>query len=143
MVAQQPGNVFPGTDHFAVTQAILGPTLKREFPEVLESTTLDDYNNVLLTAGNQSFYENAIILSDPEIFKVFAFPLLQGDPETALNEPFSIVLSEALARKYFGNEDPIGKTVRYQDRHDINHRRDEGCAVKFALSSQCVALFSN
>jgi putative ABC transport system permease protein len=119
VVAHQPGNVFLGTDHFAVTQAILGKTLQREFPEVLHATTLDDYNNVLFAAGDKSFYENEIILADPEIFEIFTFPLRQGDPQTALVEPFTIVLSETLARKYFGDENPIGKVLRYQDKHDL------------------------
>lgn len=119
VVAQQPGNFFLGTDHFAVTQAILGPTLKQEFPEVVESTTLDDFNNVLFNVGDKRFYENGIFLADPGIFKIFTFPLLQGDPLTALSEPFTIVLSETMAQKYFGAENPMGKIMRYQDRHDL------------------------
>jgi len=119
VVAQQPGNIFLGTDHFAVTPAILGPTLKQEFPEVMESTTLDDFNNVLFNVGDKRFYENGIFLADPGIFKIFTFPLLQGDPQTALSEPFTIVLSETMAHKYFGAENPLGKIMRYQDRHDL------------------------
>lgn len=119
VVAQQPGNVFLGTDHFAVTPAILGKTLKQEFPEVLEATTLDDYNNVLITVGEQSFYEDKLILADSAIFNIFSFPLMLGDAKTALSEPFSIVLNETLARKYFGNENPLGKVLRYQDRYDL------------------------
>ncbi len=119
VVSQQPGNVFLGTDHFAVTPAILAQTLKQEFPEVLEATTLDNYNNVLITVGEQSFYENDLVVADSAIFKIFSFPLVLGDPATALNEPFTIVLDETLARKYFGNDNPLGKVVRYQDRHDL------------------------
>lgn len=119
VVAQQPGNVFLGTDHFAVTPAILGKTLKQEFPEVLAATTLDDYNNVLITVGEQSFYEDKLILADSAIFDIFSFPLVLGDARTALNEPFTLVLNETLARKYFGNENPLGKVLRYQDRHDL------------------------
>lgn len=119
VVAQQPGNVFLGTDHFAVTPAILASTLKQEFPEVLEATTLDDYNNVLITVDEQSYYENNVVVADSAIFKIFSFPLVLGDPQTALREPFTIVLNETLARKYFGNANPLGRVLRYQDRHDL------------------------
>ncbi len=119
VVAHQSGNVFLGSDHFAVTQAILGKTLKEEFPEVLHATIIDDYNNVLITVGDQSFYENGLIATNSEIFEIFTFPLLQGDPQTALAGPFSIVLSETIARKYFGAKNPLGKVIRYQDKHDL------------------------
>lgn len=119
VVAHQPGNFFIGTDHFAVTQAILGKTLTQEFPEVQHAVTLDDFNNTLVTIGEKSFYENDIILADSEIFAIFTFPLLQGDSSTALSEPFTAVLSEATARKYFGAENPLGKTIRYRNELDL------------------------
>jgi len=119
VVAQQPGNVYLGSDHFAVTQAILGKTLKEEFPEVLNAVTLDDWNDVLVSVGEKSFYEDGLLWADAAIFEVFTFPMLQGDPQAVLAEPFSIILSENLARKYFGNENPLGKIIRLRDRHDV------------------------
>jgi putative ABC transport system permease protein len=119
VVAHQPGNVYLGTDHFAVTQAILGKTLKEEFPEVLHATIIDDHNNVLITIGDRSFYEDGMIATNSEVFEIFTFPLLQGDPQAALAEPFSVVLSETIARKYFGAENPLGKVIRYQDKHEL------------------------
>jgi len=119
VVAHQPGNVYLGTDHFAVTQAILGKTLKEEFPEVLHATIVENYNNVLISVGDQSFYEEGLIATNSEIFEIFTFPLLRGDPQTALVEPFSVVLSETIARKYFGAENPLGKAIRYLGKHDL------------------------
>ena len=119
VAAHQPGNFFIGTDHFAVTQAILGKTLKQEFPEVQHAVAIDDFNNTLVTIGEKSFYENDIILANSEIFDIFTFPLLQGDPQTALSEPFTVVLSESTARKYFGAENPLGKTIRYRNELDL------------------------
>lgn len=119
VVAHQPGNVYLGTDHFAVTQAVLAKTLKQEFPEVLEAITIDDISNVLMSVGNQNFYENDILFADAELFAIFDFSLLIGDPKTALAEPFSIVLTQEMAHKYFGDENPLGQIIRYQDEHDF------------------------
>jgi putative ABC transport system permease protein len=49
---------------------------------------------------------------DPEVFRVFDFPLLQGNPETVLDNPFSLVITEEIGRKYFGEENPVGKVLR-------------------------------
>ena len=119
LVAHQPGNIYLGTDHFAVTQAVLAKTLEQEYPEVLEAVTVDDASNVLISVGDKNFYEDGILLADAELFEIFDFPFLVGDPQTALAEPFSIVLTEEMAHKYFGDENPLGKIVRYQDRHDF------------------------
>ena len=119
VVAEQTGNVYLGTDHFAVTQAILATTLRDELPEVLEAVAIDNSDNILLAVGEAHFYENGLIWAGPSIFKVFTFPLRLGDSATALAEPFSIVLSESLAGQYFGDENPLGKTMRYQDRFDL------------------------
>ncbi len=61
--------------------------------------------------GDKRFRENRVFRADSSIFDVFNFPLLQGDPKTALTEPFNMVITEAIAQKYFGDEDPMGKTV--------------------------------
>jgi putative ABC transport system permease protein len=115
VVAHQPGNVFLGSDHFAVTQALLGQTLKEEYPEVLEAVTLDKWDDVLVSVGDNHYYEDGLLWANPDILDVFTFPLVEGDP----TEPFSIVLSENVARKYFGEEDPVGKIIRLQDKHDF------------------------
>ena len=65
----------------------------------------------LVIYNNQSFYEKHVIWADSNFFTVFSFPLLRGNPATCLNNPNGIVLTETTAKKYFGNEDPMGKIV--------------------------------
>ena len=113
IVQRQPGNVFLGSDHFAVTPAPLAQTLVSEFPEVLYATTIDSYN-ALLSHSDQHFYEDGL-RADEHVFQVFTFPMIQGNPETALAEPNTIVLTASLAAKIFGDEDPMGKILIHQN----------------------------
>ena len=69
----------------------------------------------LLRRGDIKFQEDKTVLADSAFFEVFDFPLLQGDPHTALREPFSIVLSETTAKKYFSNTNPMGQTLLLTD----------------------------
>jgi putative ABC transport system permease protein len=141
VVVQQPQNIYLGSDHFAVTQAILAPTLKAEFPDVLESVTIDKDDNVLISVGGQSFYENNLVWADSPIFEIFTFPLLHGDPKARW--PFAVVLSETLARKYFGEENPLGKVIRYQDQNDFKVTGECGTRRKFSFPGRYARLFSN
>ncbi len=65
------------------------------------------------------FLEDKLLLADDNFFNFFSFALLKGDVDQVLQNPFSIVLTETTAEKYFGNEDPIGKTLRYDGEHDF------------------------
>jgi len=67
----------------------------------------------------RQFNERRLFFVDPEIFEVFDFPLVRGSEEQALAGPNSIVLTEDMAEKYFGNEDPIGKVVRFEEQHEF------------------------
>ncbi|MFA9452648.1 MAG: ABC transporter permease [Candidatus Aminicenantaceae bacterium] len=119
VVQHQPGNMYLGSDRFAVTQAPLAAALMQEFPEVVAATRLDSSGNVLLTYGEKNFLEKNVHWADPYLFKVFSIELLRGDPETALTDPNSILFSETVARKFFGDQDPIGQTVVYIEEHDM------------------------
>ena len=87
----------------------VGPALKREFPEI-ESAVRTTNISFLFRIGDIKFQEENSLLADPDLFRVFDFPLLKGDPNTCLSEPFSVVLSETAAKKYFGNANPMGHT---------------------------------
>lgn len=100
------------TDHntkWAITQGPLGPALKKDFPEVVNFTRFTS-KEFLLSYDSKSFDET-IIFADGSVFEVFSLPLAKGDPATALSEPNSMVISEAMAEKYFNREDPIGKAI--------------------------------
>ena len=88
----------------------VGPALKREFPDVEGAVRITNIS-FLFRRGDIKFQEENSLLADPDLFRVFDFPLLKGDPNTCLKEPFSVVFSETAAKKYFGDADPIGKTV--------------------------------
>jgi putative ABC transport system permease protein len=90
----------------------VGPLLKELFPEVEESARfLAGYLPCILSYNDKTFSEPRIFTGDPEILEMFTFPLTEGDPKTALRDPSSLVLSERTAKKYFGNEDPLGKVI--------------------------------
>ena len=110
-----------GEDFPSATSPILwGPALQRDYPEVAAYTRfvgLASPNNPwTLSYRDQEFTEENILYADPSAFDLFSWPLLQGDPEAALAEPQSIVLTEKMAAKYFGRDDPLGKTLRLDPR---------------------------
>ncbi len=90
-------------------------TLKADYPEVLESTRLRQGGAPLITVGDKTFKDDAIVYVDSNFFQVFTLPLLQGDAKTALIRPNTAVITQAMARKYFGNDNPVGKIVSVKD----------------------------
>ncbi len=91
-----------------------GPLLKEEFPEVLESVRIRKMGQGVkryLGYKGKKFYEEWFFFAEPAIFTVFDFPLIKGNPTTALSEPNTIVLTEEMAEKYFQSEDPLGKII--------------------------------
>jgi len=73
----------------------------------------------LETTEDYSFFEGGVCLADPSLLDMFDFPLLEGNRETVLPGIESIVLSERMAKKYFRNEDPLGKTITFFNRFDM------------------------
>jgi len=94
-------------------------TMKADFPEVLEATRLRDYGIPRLVNGDKMFKEDALAFVDSNFFQVFTLPLISGDAKTALIEPNTIVITKALAHKYFGNEDPMGKVIHFKEEQKI------------------------
>lgn len=89
----------------------LASAAKSDLPEVEESVRIYRAENMLTQYDNKKFFEDEIWYAEPSLFKIFDFKLLEGNPNLALNQPKSIVLSAKAATKYFGNEDPIGKSI--------------------------------
>ncbi|OJV16733.1 MAG: cell division protein FtsX [Dyadobacter sp. 50-39] len=98
------------TIHAGITSWAYGPTIKQDFPEV-EAYTRINGGSFLVRKGDIKFQEEATVFADSSFFRVFDFKLIQGDPNTALKEPLSLVFTEKAARKYFGDSDPVGQTV--------------------------------
>ena len=99
----------------------VGPALKRDFPEILETVRIRKMGQgVKRYVGykDKKFYEPRFFFSEPTILTVFNFPLVKGDSASALVEPNSIVLTEETAKKYFGIEDPVGKIIEADPYND-------------------------
>src|ERR1044072_7993749 len=84
--------------------------LKFDFSEI-EAFTRVMHDNILLRKGDIKFNEPKSFWADSMFFQIFSFKLLKGDPRTALKEPYSVVLTESTAKKYFGKADPLGQTI--------------------------------
>lgn len=98
----------------------VSPHLEKEFPEIEHSVRVLSHDNILIQYEDKLFEEKEVMWADSAFFQVFDFKLKQGDPVTALKEPFSIVMTESAAKKYFGNENPVGKTVKaFNDGNNV------------------------
>lgn len=99
--------------NWTLTQAPLAATLKKDYPEVEESTRFMGKERTLFKYGENNFYETKIYYADSTVFRIFTYPFIEGNAAHALTEPNSIVISKTLADKYFGkNNSAIGKTLR-------------------------------
>jgi putative ABC transport system permease protein len=94
----------------AVTSPPLANALKSDFPEV-ENTVRLIKKGAVVKFNNIQSDEDGILITEPSFFKIFDYHLTEGNKKTALADPFSIILTQSMARKYFGNEDPIGKSL--------------------------------
>ncbi len=106
--------------HLARVAPPIGPLLKNDFPSIIlqEARFLHDYNT-FLKINNNTVIENKFYWAEQSAFKIFTIPFIKGDPNTALSEPKSVVITESMAKKYFGNEDPLGKTINYERQGDL------------------------
>ncbi|MCK5055058.1 MAG: ABC transporter permease [Candidatus Aminicenantes bacterium] len=96
----------------------LSKLLKDNFPEIIETTRILPQDEKYVKHRERRYIEKSFAYVDPGFFKVFSFKLKRGDSETALKHPFSIVITEKMAKKYFDEESPIGKTLRIDTSHD-------------------------
>ena len=91
----------------------LGPTLKAEYPEIINAARLFDSPNRPIRHEDTVFHNKALGV-DPSFLEIFSFPFLRGDLTTSFEDPKFIILTEETAKKYFGDEDPIGKILMYE-----------------------------
>ncbi len=98
----------------ANTSFPVGSALKEAFPEVLDAIRFREGFQGVVSYGGQSFAEKKFFFTDPTVFEVFTFPFLSGNPETALSQPNNVVLTARAAKKYFGEDNPVGKIIHYE-----------------------------
>jgi putative ABC transport system permease protein len=104
----------------AVSMPPLAGELKLKYPEVVSYTRIDKSDeNIFLAVDDNRFYVDGLYFVDTSFLEVFTFEMVQGDPATALAEPNSLVLTETIAAKYFGNENPMGKMLRLNDQQSL------------------------
>jgi putative ABC transport system permease protein len=94
-----------------------GPLIGQDFPEVEQTVRLLE-TDALVRYGEKVFNEDNLFAAEANLFKVFTFDILSGNPDKALENPFSIMFSKPMAEKYFGTENPIGKIIRLDNEFD-------------------------
>ncbi|UCE21680.1 MAG: ABC transporter permease, partial [Candidatus Aminicenantes bacterium] len=113
--AEEIGGAY---DHYAIPPFVAAPTFAAELPEIITYTRLWQRSG-LITYENKKFDETGIFYTDPDFFKIFSHEFIDGDPDTALEAPGSIVLTEDTAKKIFVLENPLGKTVNLNADGDL------------------------
>jgi len=115
-------NIDSRSSTIALTPAPLGPFLKDQFPQIKHVVRLVDSKlfsptiTPVLRSGDKVLRANQFLFADSSFFDVFSFKMISGNLKTALDAPFSVVLTKDAAQRLFGNEDPIGKTITYNSK---------------------------
>ncbi len=108
-----------GLQEIGPISAPYAEALRNDFPQEVEAAVQVMPRQGLITYGEKAFTGDHISFVGRDFFQVFTFPLIQGDTATALKEPGSVVLTEAMARKYFGDDDPMGKIITYENDNPL------------------------
>jgi len=106
-----PGN----RNRFANISGPAAPVIKENFPQVEKAARFQIRRWVLIQYKDKMFYESNCLYADQELFDIFSIPVIKGDLYNLIIRPGTIVLTEGMAKKYFGNEDPVGKTIQVDD----------------------------
>lgn len=112
------GKLGDNNFEMAVSPGPAGYTLQKEFPEVVAATRIRTFGYPVMRYKDKAFSEEKFMWADSTYFDVFAVNFIQGDPNSALSRPESVVLTQSTARKYFGDEDPMGKIINADRNRD-------------------------
>ena len=104
--------------NFAFTPAPLAATLIRDLPEVENATRITNLGFPVIRYKDKVFSEEHFFWSDSNFFRIFTLPFIEGDPRVALTQPNSVVITESMAKKYFGNEESVGRVLNSDKRLD-------------------------
>src|SRR6185503_11010765 len=94
----------------------IAPKMRNDFPELEQVAQVMYSNDVMVKVDNKRFRDNDFVITDEHLPQIFDFEWISGDPKTALSEPNTIVLNETLAKKYFGDADPMGRIVNVENQ---------------------------
>ena len=97
------------------TSGALAPSLLKDFSEIQSAVRTWDIDTWI--NYKEKWFQQKFMMTDSQIFEIFSFPFIKGDPETALMEPYTIVLTQEMANKFFPDEDPIGRTITVEHRY--------------------------
>ncbi len=103
--------------HVALTPGPLARAMKEELPEVLKATSFD-FAGGIARYKDRLFSDVEVASVEPDFFEIFSYPLIKGDPETALSDKNSIIITKRLAERVFGSEDPVGKVLNFNKTYD-------------------------
>jgi putative ABC transport system permease protein len=109
-------------EEYIGSPAPLASALKRNLLEIEETVIVENYtrrSKKLFSTSEKRYYEERILLAEPSFFDIFSYPMVRGNPETALDDPYAILLTETTARKYFGDDDPIGQSLTLENTWDL------------------------
>lgn len=112
---KEPDNAFT----WAVAQIPMAEELRQNYPDVVNAVRFFGLGRNLYKYEDKSFYEEDVYLADSTVFDMFSYNFIAGDPKTALDEPYSIVITESMANKYFGTTDCLGKSLTDQDNDQL------------------------
>ncbi|MBN1597310.1 MAG: ABC transporter permease [Bacteroidales bacterium] len=103
----------------AVTSPPMAKTLMAEYDPVKEATRVARFGAWLISNNDVSFNEDEFLFADPNFFKLFSFRFIEGNPDSALVKPRSLVLTQKAAKKYFGDESPVGKKLKIENEKEF------------------------
>jgi ABC-type antimicrobial peptide transport system permease subunit len=96
------------------TPAPFAPAIEEQIPEIQQAARCAPHSRMVFRYKDKAFYENRGLITDRSFFDIFTFSFAEGDPKTAFKEPTNIVITETMAQKYFGGENPIGKAIQVE-----------------------------
>ena len=140
-------------NHMAQSQALLGPTLKNENPEIKKLSRIFFSERSLVKAGDKNYYEDRISYADSAFFEIFSFQAVAGDITQFLKKPNSIIITASTSKKYFGKENPLGKIIEIDKKYsfevtgvikdvpDNSHFKFDFIAPYSSLDKQPVAIY--
>jgi putative ABC transport system permease protein len=102
-------------NNLSVASFPTAPTLKKDYPEVLEAARIVEWSDPFIKIEDKTFKEKALFFADNSVLKIFTFDFIAGDYNNSLGEPNTVIITDETAKKYFGKEDVVGQSILYEN----------------------------